>query len=97
MVLHSSNHSPDSDPGCPRCHGMLVPTLLQVGPFDSTVPSFPSAWRCVNCGALLDFQILMNQSSISDSSQSSRKRPDHLKPRRLRGGPRLRVPLVSRG
>jgi hypothetical protein len=96
MVPHSSNHPSDSNPDCPRCHGMLVPTLLQVGPFDSTGPSFPSAWRCVNCGALLDLQIVMNQSAISDNSESHRESPDRLKPRRLRGGPRLRIPLVSR-
>jgi hypothetical protein len=89
---HQSIHYSRPDPECPRCQGMLVPTLFQVGPFDATVPSFPTAWRCVNCGALLDLQIMMNRSSTPGNSEPSRDQAPQLKARRPRGGPRLRVP-----
>ncbi len=93
---HQSNHHSSPDPECPRCEGLLVPTLLQAGPFDATVPSFPSAWRCINCGVLLDFQIMINRTSIDDSSSASKERAPQLKTRRPRGGPRVRLPLLPR-
>ena len=68
VSLHQSDNHSKPDHGCPRCEGMLVPTLLQVGPFDATVPSFPTAWRCVNCGALLDWQIMRNRGSVTYNS-----------------------------
>ena len=98
MVTHhqTNNHS-TPNPECPRCQGMLVPTLLQVGPFDATVPSFPTAWRCVNCGALLDWQIMMNRSAVPDSSQLTSHVVPQQKARRSRGGPRVRFPQVPKG
>ena len=98
VTHHQINIHSNPDPECPRCQGMLVPTLLQVGPFDATAPSFPTAWRCVNCGALLDLQIMMNRSAIPDNSGPCRNRaPQLIKSRRPRRGPRLRLSPIPKG
>lgn len=44
---------------CLRCDGLMVPTGL-VGVPDST-RSLP-AWRCVNCGDVVDFAILQHRT-----------------------------------
>lgn len=94
---HQTKNYSNPNPECPRCQGMLVPTLLQIGFFDATVPSFPTAWRCVNCGALLDWQIMVNQASAHDSSPISGHKAPQQKSRRSRGGPRVRFPQVPKG
>ena len=94
---HQTNNHSNPNPECPRCHGMLMPTLLQVGPFDATVPSFPNAWRCVNCGALLDLQIMINRSSAPDNSKISGPGAPQQIARRSRGSPRVRFPQVPKG
>lgn len=94
---HQSDHYSKPSPECPRCQGLLVPTLLSVGPYDATVPSFPAAWRCANCGLLLDLQIMRNRSATLDTSTQSTDRFSHRKARRPRGGPRLRHALVPKG
>ena len=98
MNRHRSKDHSRPGPGCPRCEGMLVPTLLQVGPYDATVPSFPSAWRCINCGAILDWQIRMNRTATSHGPKPSKAQTGQQeKIHGPRCGPRLRVPLTSKG
>lgn len=45
---------------CHRCRGLMVPEYAaELGDFVSSYPLL--CWRCLNCGELLDDQILANR------------------------------------
>lgn len=75
--------------GCPRCQGFLVQTFFQVDLLGESGPRLTPAWRCVNCGVLLDLQVLENQALDSEVSPLSSPSYSPLKSRSPRGGPRL--------
>ena len=47
---------------CPRCHGLMVlDTCLNLENVIHTVWVYE--WRCLNCGGIIDAQILANRSA----------------------------------
>ncbi|MEW6246401.1 MAG: hypothetical protein AB1555_06790 [Nitrospirota bacterium] len=58
---------------CARCSGLMV----WIGPLANETASSPqdeNSWRCVNCGELLDAQILANRSTPPEQREVSRRR-----------------------
>lgn len=65
-MMHSSNPIGSME-RCLRCQGLMLRTFIQMDPLDGTHDAHPTSWRCINCGALVDAQILENRKLIENA------------------------------
>ena len=77
---------------CQRCQGLLLSTFIQIDPLDGTNGTHPTSWRCINCGALADDQILENRGLI-EKSLVIESRSSLRKGKAKKGRPRIHFPV----
>ena len=53
---------------CPKCQGLMIPDRLT----DYSLVFY--AWRCINCGIILDETILKNRQAPPEPARTGRPR-----------------------